>query len=134
MEHIRELIFPNEFDLPKVAANETPAVIPTTPAAFETINTGWTIRLTAKPQGKLVTVYGVADYVEAELVPGGYGAIAGPIHNEQGAVISMNKLEQPRVKTTTTRFNLFAMPGESYEVTLYRGTKSEKHTVTVEAE
>ena len=67
-------------------------------------------------------------------MPGGYGAIAGPIYTEQGDVITPNKLDQPKLQTTTTRFNIFAMPGESYEVTLYRGAKSEKHIVTVKPE
>jgi len=54
--------------------------------------------------------------------------------SEQGEVITPNKLEQPKSLTTTTRFHLFAVPGETYDVTLYRGGKAEKHTVTVTAE
>ena len=134
IQSIRELRFPTEFEPPQAAANGAPVITPTTPTAFEQVNTGWTVHLTAKPQGKLITVYGVADYVEAELVPGGYGAIAAPIYTEQGDVITPNKLDQPKLQTTTTRFNIFAMPGESYEVTLYRGAKSEKHIVTVKTE
>lgn len=129
----REFIFPTEFDPPHAVASDAP-VVPTTPTAFETLNTGWTIRLTAKPQGKLIALYGVADYVEAELVPGGYGAIAGPIHNDRGQLVTPNKLDQPKLQTTTTRFHIFALPGEPYEVTLFRGNKREKHTVTVTAE
>ena len=53
---------------------------------------------------------------------------------EQGGLLTPNKLDQPKLQTTTTRFNLFAVPGESYEVTFYRGDKSEKHTVTVSTE
>jgi hypothetical protein len=129
----RDFIFPTEFDPPQAAANDLP-VVPTTPTTFETLQTGWTLRLTAKPQGKLIAVYGVADYVEAELVPGGYGAIAGPIHNDRGQLVTPNKLDQPKLQTTTTRFHIFALPGEPYEVTLFRGNKSEKHIVTVTAE
>ena len=133
LECIREFRFPIEFDPPQ-AANGAPVITPTTPAAFETVNTGWTIRLSAKPHGKLVAVYAVADYVEVEMIPGGYGAIAGPIYTEQGDVISPNKLDQPKFQTTTTRFHIFALPGEPYEVTLYRGAKAEKHTITVTTE
>ncbi len=134
IESGRDLIFPTAFDPPQAAANGAPVLTPTTPTEFETLTTGWTIRLSAKPQGKLITVYGVADYVQAELVPGGYGAIAGPIYDEQGGVITPNKLDQPRLQTTTTRFNVFAVPGESYEVLLYRGNKAEKHLLKVTAE
>lgn len=127
----RELIFPTEFDPPQAAANGAPVVTPTTPTAFGSVNSGWTVRLTAKPHGRLVAVYGVAEYVEAEFVNGGYGEVAGPIHTAQGRVITPNKLQQPKLETTTTRFNVFALPGESYEVTFYRGARAEKHTVAV---
>lgn len=130
----RELRFPTEFEPPQAAANGAPAIIPTTPTAFELVNTGWTVRLVAKAQGRMISVYGIADYVEAEMVPGGYGAAAGPIYNEKGEVLTPNKLDQPKVQTTTTRFNIFAVPGGSYEVTFYRGAKAEKHMVTVLAE
>jgi hypothetical protein len=129
----RELRFPTEFEPPQ-AAKGVFGIVPTTPTAFETVNTGWTIRLSAKPYGKVIAVYGVADYVQCEFVPGGYGAISGPVFTEEGEVLTPNKLDQPKLQTTTTRFNIFAVPGESYEVTLYRGAKSEKHIVTVSTE
>ena len=135
LECIRELRFPVEFNPPEPAAKDSKfPIIPTTPAAFETINTGWTIRLSARPQGRLIAVYAVADYVEAQLVPGGYGALTGPIYSEKGELLTPNNLDQPRLQTTTTRFHIFALPGEPYEVILYRGAKAEKHTVTITAE
>jgi hypothetical protein len=134
IQSIRELRFPTEFEPPQAAATGAPVITPTTPTAFEQVNTGWTVHLTAKAHGKIIAVYGIADYVEAEMVPGGYGVIAGPIYTELGEVITPNKLDQPKLQTTTTRFNIFAVPGGSYEVTLYRGVKSEKHIVTVSTE
>lgn len=130
----RELRFPTQFDPPQANSAGSPVVTPTTPTAFETIHTGWTVRLSAKPHGKLVAIYGVADFVESSLVPGGYGAVAGPIYTKAGEVLTSNKLEQPRLQTTTTRFHIFAVPGESYDVTLYRGAKAEKHSITVASE
>jgi hypothetical protein len=127
----REVHFPTEFDPPRAPANGAPVITPTTPTAFETIDTGWSVRLTARPQGQLIAVYGVADYTEAELVPGGYGAIAGPIYTERGDVLTLNKLDEPKLQTTTTRFHIFAVAGEPYEVTFYRGAKRERHVVTV---
>ncbi len=130
----REFHFPTEFAPPQPAANGAPTITPTTPTAFETVNTGWTVRLSAKPHGKLVAVYGVADYTDAAMVRGGYGAVAGPIYDERGELLTPNQLDQPRLQTTTTRFHIFAVPGESYDVTLYRGAKEEKHKVTVTVE
>ena len=96
---------------------------------------GWTVYFSAKPHGKLVAVFGVADYVEASLVPGSYGAVAGPIFEDYGeAVLTPNVIQEPKSQTTTTRFQLFALPGESYDVTFYRGAKTEKHRVTVSVE
>jgi len=37
-------------------------------------------------------------------------------------------------QTTTTRFHIFAVPGETYDVVLHHGGKSSKHRVTVAAE
>ena len=135
MEVIREFRFPVAFEPPEAKDGGAHGLTaPITPAGFETVNTGWTIRLSAKPQGKLVGLYGIADYVEPDIVNGGYGALAGPIHSQDGKLVSPNVLEQPKFQTTTTRFHVFAVPGESYEVELYRGAKSEKHRVLVTAE
>jgi hypothetical protein len=49
-------------------------------------------------------------------------------------LITPNVFHQPRIKTTSTRFFIFAAPGEPYDVTVYRGDKEEKMTVTVTAE
>ncbi len=134
LECIREFRFPNQFTPPKAILDKAPQIVPLTPTKFETVNTGWTIHLNAKPEGKLVQLYGIADYTEAQLVPGGYGPLTGPIYDEKGECISVNVLNQPKFETTTTRFCIFAVPGEKYEVTLYRGAKAEKHAVTVTAE
>jgi hypothetical protein len=130
-ELVQAFHFPTEFTPPQTTENGVRLITPTTPAAFETVNTGWTVRLTAKPHGKLVGLYGIADYVEAALVPGGYGAIAGPIYTERGEVLTENKLDQPKFQTTTTRFHIFAAPGEPYDVTFYRGSIEEKRRITV---
>jgi hypothetical protein len=134
LECIRECRFPSQFTPPKAVPDETFGIVPMTPTDFETVNTGWTIRLKAKPEGRLVQLYGIADYTEAELLPGGYGPLSEPIYSKKGELISPNVLTQPKFETTTTRFCIFAVPGEPYEVTLYRGAKAEKHTVTVTAE
>lgn len=135
IQAIREVRFPTEFEPPKVvAANANPIITPTIPTSFELVTAGWTIRLSARPEGKLVAVYGVAEYVDVELVEGGYGAIAGPIYTPKGELITPNVLKQPKVQTTTARFHIFALPGEPYDVTLYRGAKAEKHAVTVTLE
>jgi hypothetical protein len=135
IEAVREFRFPVEFALAKATAVDgSPSVTPTTPTAFAQANTGWTVQLSATPHGKLVIVFVHAHYVEAELVTGAYGEIAGPVYTERGEVITPNKLDQPKIQTTATRLYLCAIPGQSYEVTLYRGAKAEKHTITVKAE
>jgi hypothetical protein len=132
LENIREFRYPTQFEPPKSGDGES--VAPTTPSAFETINTGWTIHLNATSRGRLVGIAGVADYVAVQERPGGYGPVAGPIYTHGGELLTPNKLEQPEVQTTSTHFHIFAVPGDSYEVTFYRGGASEKHTVTVAAE
>jgi hypothetical protein len=132
-EQVRDVIFPTQFEGPKAAAGSD-AVTPTTPTEFCTKQTGWRIRLTAKPEGSMVSIYGEADYTTAAYVRAGYGAVAGPVYNEAGEVITPNKLEMPRLQTTTTHFHVFAVPGESYAVTLYRGENAEMHLLRVTAD
>ena len=68
------------------------------------------------------------------MMNGGYGAVAGPIYNNNGELLSPNVVHQPKSTTTSTRFHLFALPGEPYEVTLFRGEQAEKHLVTIRAD
>jgi hypothetical protein len=133
LECIREFRFPTAFDLPQAAPRgSNDSIVPMTPTSFETVNTGWTIRLSARREGKLIALYGVAEYVEFEgFLRGGYGPIAQPIYSESGDLITPNKIDQPKFQTTTTRFHLFAVPGEPYEVKLHRGKTAEKTVVTV---
>jgi hypothetical protein len=64
----------------------------------------------------------------------GYGLLGGPIYSENGQLLSPNVVHQPKVQTTTTRFQIFALPGDTYEVTLYHGAKAEKHRFMVTTE
>lgn len=137
IETVREVIYPTEFDPPHTpqtfGASLTP-ITPTTPTVFETLQAGWSIKLLLKPRGKVVEVIGSADFTTADHINGGYGALAGPIFSEKGEVLTPNKLDLPRTQTTTTRFHIFAVPGEPYEVTFYQGSKAEKRTITVAAQ
>jgi hypothetical protein len=134
VELIREFRYPTEFDPPKAANDGSTIIAPVTPKAFGLVNTGWTISLSARPSGKLVALSGKADYVEAELMNGGYGAVAGPIYGAKGELLTPNVVHQPKVKTTSTSFHIFAVPGEPYEVTLYRGDKAEQYTIRLNVE
>lgn len=131
----QETIFPTEFLPPQPARSSDPiAITPSTPTNFETIHTGWTVRLSAKPFGKLVAVSGSANFVEASSVPAGYGEVAAPVYADRGdVVITPNAMSMAKVQTTTTHFQVFAVPGETCEVILYRGAKAEKHRVSVTA-
>ena len=134
IEAIRECRYPSDFDPPQAAPDTGDAITPVTPRAFETTNAGWTIHLTARPAGKLIALSGTAEYVEVQMMNGGYGAVAGPIYNNKGELLSPNVVHQPKSTTTLTRFHIFALPGEPYEVTLFRGEQAEKHLVTISAD
>lgn len=132
LEKIREFRYPTEFDPPQ--GSDQPgniAVTPTTPTAFETTNAGWSVEVTVKTQGKVFDLSGMATFTEVEFVNGGYGELAGPVYTEDGAVLTPNVLQQPKIKTTSTRFKLYALPGQPYEVIFYRGDKAEKRTITI---
>ena len=129
-EMTREVAFPSEFEPPHAAPGGE-MLSPAAPKAFDRVKAGWTFHLSAKPAGKYVALSGTADCVEVELLNGGYGELARPIYSEKGAFISPNVFHQPKIKSTSTRFYIFAVPGEPYQVTLYRGDKEEKVTVQV---
>lgn len=133
IENGKDVRFPTEFDPPHAEPGH-PAVTPLTPTAFNSQFTGWTIRFKAKPHGSMIGIFGAAEYTSSHQVPGGYGAVAGPMYDEAGALLTWNKLELPRLQTTTTHFHIFALPGEAYAVTLYRGKTPETHAVTVTVE
>ena len=44
--------------------------------------------MSARQHGKLLAITGAADYATVELLPGGYGAVAGPIYAEDGTVLT----------------------------------------------
>jgi hypothetical protein len=134
IEVIREFRYPVKFDPPRAAEDGSLIIAPLTPKEFETINTGWTIRLNASPSGQLIALSGKAEYVEAEMMNGGYGAVAGPIYDAKGTLLTPNVVHQPKAKSTSTCFHVFAVPGEPYEITLYRGDKAETHTIKVSVE
>lgn len=127
----REFRFPCEFDPPRKLEGKGASIVPTTPLTFETKRIGWSVQLSVRQAGKLLSVSGAAEYVEAETLPAGYGEVAGPIHDERGRTLSENQLLQPRFQTTTTRFHIFATPGKAYDVTLYRGAKAVKSRITI---
>lgn len=132
LENIREFRYPDQFQPPQVLADKShPAVIPTTPTNFETINAGWTIQLHAQRLGKLVMLRGTAEFVDVKMVNGAYGALAGPVYDRQGNVLTANFLQQPEQHSTITRFHVSAVPGEAYEILFYKGSKVETHTVKV---
>ncbi len=131
MENVREFRYPSSFKAPRASADRTsPAiVIPTTPTDFGMINAGWTIHLHAERLGSLIVLDGSAEFVKVDLVNGGYGALAGPIYDRKGNVLTPNKVQQPISFSTTSRFHLTAVPGEPYQVSFYKGSAVEKHTI-----
>jgi hypothetical protein len=84
----------SDFDPPQAAPDTGDAITPVTPRAFETTNAGGTIHFTARPAGKLIAMSGRAEYVEVQMMNGGYGAVAGPIYNNQGELLSPNVVHQ----------------------------------------
>ena len=54
----QEATFPTEFLPPQPTRSGGPlAITPSTPTNFETVHTGWTVRLSAQPLGKLVAAW-----------------------------------------------------------------------------
>jgi len=137
LELIREYHYPVKFDPPQVSKNSEhqTIVIPATPNAFAQINVGWTVHLKAWQVGKVVMLSASADYVDVKPVKAGYGELAGEVKMENRDVtLTPNVMNQPLQHTTSSRFQLSALPGKTYTVLLYQGDKAVKKQVKVSLE
>lgn len=122
-----EVPFATEWDLPKETTNSEghAIVVPVTPLAFERMNAGWELRCSAVTVGDLIRLTGTATFTEAEFTKGVFGEKSGPIYSpeKKKVMLTPNESKTASVLSSTSHFQLFAIPGKEYEIKVRRLNK-----------
>jgi hypothetical protein len=108
------------------------------PSAFDKQKVGWQIHYVVERGDKYVVLHGRATYTAIAMLPHGvYGEESGPITAQiakggqtQTVVLADNQTRNASFQSTTTNFQIFALPGKTYTVQLQHGTETVDAAVT----
>jgi hypothetical protein len=112
---------PTEWDLPVLKPlPDGPLIVPLTPNQFKAIETGWTIQFSAEPVGDLIKFIATATYIKPDLKKAVYGEHSTPIYStdKKKILLSENKAQSISTLSSTYQFQIFAKPGQKYDVEL----------------
>ena len=121
VEIAREVQFPTEWDLPREETNlpETKKIIsPVTPLEFQHAKSGLIIECCADRTEKgMIRVAGVVTFSDVELRQAVHGEQSGPIYSKDKSVLlSANKAKSGVVRSSSTYFQVFALPGKKISI------------------
>jgi hypothetical protein len=118
----RELRYPTRWDLPQKRGE---IVVPVTPAAFRKTDLGVTFTCLADSTDGLIRLSGTAVFTDFErMVQSVYGENSKPIRSRDGKVLlTENKGMAPTTVSSTSQFQVFAIPGKKYEFKIKRLNK-----------
>lgn len=121
----RAVPFASEFAPPTPMGDGTIAVVPATPLSFDTEAIGYQLQIHAEQVGAQVRLVGTLLMREAAAEQGVFGEDSGPIHadvvvdgKKQRIQLTPNTAKMARVKSAESRFQINALPGKSYTITL----------------
>jgi len=122
IEAIRELRYPIRWDLPEKDGDR---VIPITPSAFGKTDLGITFTCLADSTDGLIRLSGTAVFTDFEkMVQSVYGENSKPIKSADGKVLlTENKGTTATTVSSTSQFQIFAIPGRTYEFKIKRLNK-----------
>lgn len=133
----KEIRFATMWDLPRQTRNfeGLPIIQPLTPLAFETAAPGWEIRCAAEPVGNLIRLTGVIAYSEPELTQGVFGEQSKPIFTpDRKTLLTENVSKTVTLHTSSSPFQLFAVPGKEYEIKIRQLDKWVRCRITCDYE
>jgi len=123
----KEQRYASSFDLPKLEKNSEgqQIVFPITPLSFEVIPTGWSMQCAAEPLGDLIRLNGAITYTEPELTQAVFGEHSGRIYapGKKKVLLSENVSRTATVHSSSSPFQVFAVPGKEYEFKIRRLNK-----------
>lgn len=133
LELTEELRYLTGWNPPELPPKPSLPVTPMSPTQFEVFHSGWVIQFTAEPVKEgLVRIIGRATCSTPETTQGVYGEHSGPIYapTDKTAILTPNVAETLITHTTSTPFQVFAIPGKSYVVKIKDSDKEMKLHVT----
>jgi hypothetical protein len=121
LEFVRELRYASEFDPARTGPGSLP-VIPVTPSAFESKETGFVAALTAKQLGGLILIEGEISVTQLQGFSRMGGALGTPILDEKGRTLTQNRIHLPKFAVFTTPIYVAIKPGgsSSFEISAPR--------------
>lgn len=138
LRSVREVRFPTEWDLPNLpresadsdGVKELIPVSPVTPLTFEMVESGWIIKCTAERiEGGLIRVVGIATFTDLDFKQAVHGEHSGPIYHKK-ILMTENKGPSAIVHSSSTHFQVFALPGKQYKFKVARLNKNVPLTLT----
>jgi hypothetical protein len=126
---VEELRFPIKWSLPKKFNNSEGEIGYTTsgPLEFDRVDSGWTINCRAESiEGGLIRVSGTVTFTEPEFKQAVFGEHSSPVKLTDGktTVTVPNESLSAIVHSSSTPFQVFALPGKTYEFKVARLNKT----------
>ena len=109
----REFIYPSEYQFPGIGTDIT-SINPATPTNFKTVNTGIEANLKSERRGGLVVLQGTITVTDFQGFTKMGGEMGEPILDDNGRLLTENRVEMPRLATFTTPVQIAMKPGKSY--------------------
>lgn len=121
MEVVKEIRYPVEWEPPmqyRAKDDAMPVVVPVTPTIFETVKHGWVVKFSGDLVGGAVRLIGTATFAEPEFTKGVFGEASGRLYaaNKRLFLLTENESQTVAVQSSTTPFQVFALPGKTYEL------------------
>lgn len=125
VNEMTETPLPLMFAPPEPRTTENGILIPSTPLAFRTETSGYKLEFEAEQTGPYIRIVGVLVMRDIRLEQGVFGEESAPIYTDavvdgkkQRILLSPNNADTARVQSTESRFQVNALPGKTYTVTL----------------
>ena len=126
----REFIYPSAYAPAAVSADGMVAT-PATPENFRKDYTGFTAELTTRRMGSLILIEGAISVKEFAGFSRMGGKLGEPILDDQGRVVTENRIEMPVFTTFSTPVYVAVRPGTPSDFKIGHPTKGTKVTVMV---
>jgi hypothetical protein len=125
LSYMRDIPLAREFALPRPVGDGSIAVIPSVPQSFDAEPFGYKLELQAFETGPIIRLVGLLTIRDFHMEQGIFGEKSAPIYGDvvvdgkkRRILLTPNTAQTSRVQSTESRFQVNALPGKTYTVTL----------------
>ena len=111
----REFVYPKSYE-PAAFSADGKLVTPATPEDFDSVSTGFLADLTSERRGDLVILKGTVSITDFQGFAEMGGEIGQPILDENGELLTENKIMSPKFASYTTNIFAALKPGQPCSV------------------